>query len=113
MQARLIILLALLSLAATSERETARLQCITLESAIVKYHGKAGHYPTQREGLAALTANANGGPIVTSVPYDPWGRAYVYNSATLPMVRSLGPDGHVNTADDVTAETPGESAGCL
>ena len=105
--------LALLCVAATDEREVARLQCITLESAIVKYHGKAGHYPTQREGLAALTANKNGGAIVTSVPYDPWGHAYAYNPSTLPMVRSLGVDGVANTADDITAETAGESAGCF
>ena len=63
--------------------------------------------------MAALTGKVGGAPIVTAIPYDPWGRAYVYNPATLPMVRSLGPDGVVNTPDDISAETPGESAGCF
>jgi hypothetical protein len=47
-----------------------------------------------------------GGPYVSSVPPDPWGHALTATldaSSDAVTVRSDGPDGAANTADDITA----------
>ena len=62
-------------------------------------------YPTQEQGLQALVAKPNAGPVppnwkpyVDKLPNDPWGRPYQYNPAVrnpntgIPLIWSDGPD---------------------
>jgi general secretion pathway protein G len=73
--------------------------------------GAASRFPTTKEGLAALSSEASlldelGG----FVPNDPWGHPYHYASPhpTKPDeidLRSAGPDGEIDTEDDVFPES--------
>lgn len=86
-----------------------------LSSALDLFELDAGKYPTSEQGLIALVENpASGeehkwkGPYLKkkSIPVDPWGRAYVYNSPGTHNTEeydlySLGKDG-VESEDDIT-----------
>jgi hypothetical protein len=94
-----------------------------LGGALTAYYLHTGRYPTTAEGLNALVTAPPGvknwkGPYVAivrrpgSVPFsDPWGNQYKYTSLTTTgtatvkypsfEIRSLGPDGVANTADDL------------
>jgi general secretion pathway protein G len=66
-------------------------------------------YPTQAEGLTALTLRPANLPAwhsyVTKLPSDPWGHPYVYHTPGKngqPYdIYSCGPDGKEETADDI------------
>lgn len=94
-------------------------QLKALRSALDVYKTNTGAYPTAEKGLDVLLhkpSDEDGGekwqgPYVESLPNDPWGNAYAYEVAdrddrpAIPEIRSLGPDGKVNTDDDVTASS--------
>jgi general secretion pathway protein G len=67
-----------------SETKTARAQIDSLEKALDQYRLDLGRYPTNEQGLAALTERPAGetkwaGPYLKKqVPPDPWARPYVY-----------------------------------
>jgi general secretion pathway protein G len=67
-----------------SETKTARAQIDSLEKALDQYRLDLGRYPTNEQGLAALTERPAGetkwaGPYLKKqVPPDPWTRPYVY-----------------------------------
>jgi general secretion pathway protein G len=67
-----------------SEAKTARAQIDSLEKALDQYRLDLGRYPTNEQGLAALTERPAGetkwaGPYLKKqVPPDPWARPYVY-----------------------------------
>lgn len=75
-------------------------------------HG--GEYPATQDGLAALMqapsdnqANRWRGPYLESLPRDAWGNAFHYAfpgqmNAHGADIISPGPDGDLNTSDDVT-----------
>ncbi len=70
-----------------SKAEIARLQIDQLGASLDLFRLDVGRYPTTQEGLAALVARPGNaaqwhGPYLkgTSVPADPWGRAYQYRS---------------------------------
>jgi general secretion pathway protein G len=70
-----------------SKVDVARLQIDQLGSALDLYRLDVGRYPSSQEGLGALVARPGSaaqwrGPYLkgTSVPTDPWGRAYQYRS---------------------------------
>ncbi|KQP12647.1 type II secretion system major pseudopilin GspG [Pseudorhodoferax sp. Leaf267] len=69
-----------------SEVRAAQAQISALTSALNTYRLDVGHYPTDDQGLAALTARPAGvakwdGPYLQKgVPADPWGRPYLYKS---------------------------------
>lgn len=69
-----------------SEVRAAQAQISALTSALNTYRLDVGQYPTDEQGLAALTARPAGaakwdGPYLQkSVPADPWGRPYLYKS---------------------------------
>ena len=67
--------------------DAARIDIHSIESALDLYRLDVGRYPTTEEGLRALvekpaTAARWGGPYVKqiTVPADPWGRPYRYQS---------------------------------
>src|SRR5262249_2780170 len=70
-----------------SKADVARLQIDQLGSALDLFRLDVGRYPTTQEGLGGLVARPASapqwrGPYVkgTSLPADPWGRAYQYRS---------------------------------
>jgi general secretion pathway protein G len=71
-----------------------------------------GRFPTTAEGLQALVQKPAGADlpnwrqVLTKVPLDPWGHPYHYKllsgGAKDFDLRSDGPDGKPNTADDIS-----------
>lgn len=70
-----------------------------------------GRYPTSEEGLAILVQNTGltgwkGPYLQTGLKPDPWNNPYSYEiSPDQPnqyVVRSAGPDGQLNSQDDIT-----------
>jgi type II secretion system protein G len=82
-----------------------------LHDALFGFEADTGRFPTQSEGLAALTTRPADvvfwdGPYVPQLPLDPWGKPYVYHAsrarqASGDLVTCDGPDGVPNNADDV------------
>ena len=80
------------------KQDAARGQISNFASALESFHGFYGRYPTSDEGLALMTQKSAklSEPLLRSVPLDPWGHAYQYNSPgrTEPYeVISYGADG--------------------
>ena len=85
-----------------SEVKAARAQIDGLEKALDQYRLDTGHYPSQDQGLAAITKKPANEPrwdgpyLKKDLPMDPWGRAFIYK---IPAERgdyelvSLGKDG--------------------
>lgn len=86
-----------------AKSKTAKIQIESLVTSLELFHVDVGRYPTTAEGLASLVkmdAKVPGwnGPYITkgSVPADPWGAAYHYDSPGKTMafdLYSLGRDG--------------------
>jgi general secretion pathway protein G len=85
-----------------SEIQVARAQIDSLEKALDQFRLDVRRYPTNEEGLEALTAKPAGadswqGPYLKkAVPNDPWGRPYLYRVPGAKgdfEVTSLGRDG--------------------
>lgn len=81
----------------------------SLESALKLYKLDNFNYPTQAQGLAALSANPSAsanwrGPYIERLPKDPWGNDYQYrypSSHGLKLdVYSFGSDGAEGGIDD-------------
>ena len=112
----LLVVLAILALVAgiatpavigylgKAKTETARIQIDSLAQTLDHYRLDVGGYPSQAQGLAALTtrpadARRWNGPYLSGgkPPLDPWGRPYVYrNPGTAGRdydLYSLGADG--------------------
>jgi general secretion pathway protein G len=72
--------------------QTTKSQMKTLADALDHFRLDTGRYPSTEEGLQALVrkpgalANWSGPYLQKDVPFDPWGRAYVYAAP--------GDDGH-------------------
>lgn len=81
-----------------------------LSVALDAFAADTGRYPTDAEGLAALTTRPAGvprwrGPYVQRLTNDAWGHPYVYHLGG-PMgegyrIASMGRDGREGTADDI------------
>ncbi len=69
-----------------SEVNVARAQIEALGKALDQYRLDVGSYPTTDQGLQALVSQPDGverwqGPYLQKqVPYDPWGRPYLYKA---------------------------------
>ncbi len=123
----LLVLVILGTLAAlvlpkfTGRTEQARItaaqtQIATFGTALDAFEIDTGSYPNGRSGLQSLViapGDVQGwrGPYLKSdIPLDPWGNAYSYefpgrlNAAGYDL-RSSGPDGQPNTADDIVNGT--------
>lgn len=87
----------------TAKTDSARIQIRNLESALELYFLDLGEYPTNEEGLAALSSapesarNWNGPYLKNAADLkDPWGNAYRYRAPEGDqslVVSSLGRDG--------------------
>ncbi len=90
----------------------AQTQIAALGTALDAFEVDTGQYPRGGDGLNQLLvapSDVTGwrGPYMkTDIPMDPWGRPYTYempgrmNPAGYD-IRSAGPDGQANTADDI------------
>jgi len=98
--------------------DATRLSLKGLEQAIRLYSlDHSGAIPDERSGLSALvTAPSNSrrwrGPYLNELPKDAWGNLIAYEAhgrrgsrATF-LLRSPGPDGALNTQDDITSDKP-------
>ena len=68
-----------------AKTHAAKIQIVSTESALDEFQADVGRYPTQAEGLTALTAAPPGvigwnGPYSKAVPPDPWGQPYHYQN---------------------------------
>jgi general secretion pathway protein G len=77
----------------------AKAEIKTICSALESFYSFEGRYPTNEEGLSALTQKTDKipEPLLNQNPIDPWGRPYQYNQPghnNSPYdVESLGADG--------------------
>jgi general secretion pathway protein G len=90
----------------------AQTQISTFGTALDAFEVDTGSYPRGQDGLNQLVAapadvpNWRGPYLKSDIPADPWGRPYIYefpgrlNPAGYDL-RSMGPDGQPNTADDI------------
>ncbi len=98
---------------------TAKGQIANFESALELYKLDNDNYPSTEQGLIALRQQPSGDPpannwkepyLKKDIPKDPWGNDYVY---TCPGkldpngydIVSPGPDGKMDTEDDITNQT--------
>ena len=80
------------------KQNAARGEIANIRSAVESFYIANGRYPTNEEGLAALTQTNDRSPepLLTRLPTDPWSHPYVYNQPgrTEPYeIISLGADG--------------------
>jgi hypothetical protein len=81
-----------------------------IASALEMFRNRRGSLPPAAEGLQALAGEPELlDAMLGAVPVDPWGRAFVYQPAHPKrpdgfVLRSLGPDGEIDTEDDVLPE---------
>jgi general secretion pathway protein G len=81
-----------------ARQHTARAEIATIVKALNTYYGTYARYPTNDEGLGALTKPTEkiSEPLLDGEPKDPWGNLYQYNApgAKGPFeVMSYGADG--------------------
>ena len=90
----------------------AQTQISTFGTALDAFEVDTGSYPRGQEGLNQLivqpddVTNWRGPYLKSDIPLDPWGRAYIYEfpgrvNASGYDIRSMGPDGQANSADDI------------
>lgn len=84
-----------------------RLKINEIKKACDLYKIEAGDYPSQSEGLRALTSPPGGGPAyLKETPKDPWGQEFVYfnpargGGAGIEII-SKGADKQEGTDDDI------------
>ena len=88
-----------------------------INSALKVYSYRAGHYPSEAQGLEALVTRPTTDPkpsswqaAFKSLPKDGWDREFVYkypemlsNKGADPEIKSKGPDGVLGTLDDLSS----------
>lgn len=94
-----------------ADRDSARTQIGSFESAIGLYHVAIRQYPPNLQALVAPPGDLPNpakwaGPYLKEIPLDPWDRQYQYaapgkHNVTTFDVWSLGPDGVDGTDDDI------------
>lgn len=115
------ILAALVMPKFTGRTEQARVtaaqtQIATFGTALDAFEVDTGSYPRGQDGLSQLVVqpadvqNWRGPYLKSDIPVDPWGRPYLYEfpGKSNPSgydLRSSGPDGQTNTADDIVNGT--------
>jgi hypothetical protein len=92
-------------------RRAAQVDLEALGAALTAFRERHGTFPTAAQGLGGLRAEPESlDALLGAVPNDPWGAAYAYQPghAKRPdgfVLRSLGPDGEIDTEDDVLPDT--------
>ena len=100
-----------------AKRVKAQADISEIKTGLDRYYLDAGSYPTSDQGLAALVAapqsgnnvpaNYEAGGYLQSIPRDPWGNAYFYQSdGNSYVLKSFGADG-VEGGDGKNADIDG------
>ena len=104
-----VVVVAVMNNFERAKANTAKLKINEIRKACDLYKIEAGDYPSQSEGLRALTAPPGGGPAyLKEMPKDPWGQEFVYfnpargGGSGIEIV-SKGPDKQEGTQDDIKA----------
>lgn len=98
----------------------AELDISNFRTALDKFQGDCGRYPTTDEGLRALIKRPTGiaasswrGPYLAhpEIPLDPWGHSYLYRYPGVKSpekydVFSAGPKGHPGDNEEIGNWTP-------
>jgi general secretion pathway protein G len=93
----------------------AKAQISAFKTALDMFEVDNGHYPKGKNGLDDLVRQpkdaSNWHQYLDTIPLDPWGNKYVYESPgkNLPSsydIMSMGPDGKVGGDDDITNWQP-------
>lgn len=90
----------------------AQTQISTFGTALDAFEVDTGSYPRGQDGLGQLVGapadvqNWRGPYLKSDIPLDPWGHPYIYEfpgrmNPSGYDIRSMGPDGQANTADDI------------
>jgi general secretion pathway protein G len=90
----------------------ARTQISNFAVALDAFEIDNGFYPRGREGLQSLAVQPRdalnwSGPYIETIPNDPWGNPFIYESPGKNRphsydLMSMGPDGRVGGGDDIT-----------
>lgn len=95
--------------------QKARADLATIEQALELYRLDTGRYPATGEGLQALGVGGTAGPLLKSLPADPWGKPYQYQAPGQQRAYDLwswGSDGQKggegNAADIVAGTAPAQ-----
>lgn len=104
-----VVVVAVMNNFERAKANTAKLKIGEIHKSLDLYKIDAGDYPSQSEGLRALTSPPNGPPYMKDVPKDPWGQEFVYfnparNGGNGVEVISKGPDKQEGTEDDIKKE---------
>lgn len=87
-----------------------------INSALTMYRHRAGHYPSESQGVNALVERPTSAPeprsweaTFKSLPKDGWDQEFVYKypgskDRSYPEVISVGKDGEVGTDDDLSSQ---------
>ena len=96
-----------------AKETTTKANLKSLHNAVKSFRMDTGRYPTEDEGLYALieapmdleTYPEEGYLDTTELPMDAWGNEYIFElypeSGKPFVIRSLGPDGELDTEDDL------------
>ena len=94
----------------------------SINSALMEYNERAGHFPSEDQGIKALVTEPTTKPLpknweasFTTLPLDAWGHEFVYRlpedptpedplNRPRPEVISMGSDGVIGTYDDQSTE---------
>ena len=92
----MIVALLALERSGVRSRKCAELDIFVIEHAVTAFAlANGGRYPDSLQSVVA--PDANGKTLLSRVPVDPWGRAYVYeppgSERTRPRVSTYGKDG--------------------
>ena len=101
-----------------AKEAAAKTDISSLETALDAFEVDCSHFPSNEEGLGALTTapqnatNWHGPYIKRDVPKDPWGNPYIYkfpgtHNTNGYDLYSMGPDGRDGN-DDITNWTQGQ-----
>lgn len=98
--------------ACRSPARTARLKLLEIDKALRRYEAEHGGLPSAVAGLQALVAPPKGEPYFRAPMLDPWARPFRYfapaRDGRSPWeLVSLGPDGLLDTDDDVVRAASG------
>jgi general secretion pathway protein G len=92
-----VVVINVLPMQGRAQVQKAQADIALLEQGLEYWRLEMGRSPNQTEGLMALTVPTATGAKIKSLPNDPWGRPYIYQSPGPEgepyVIASLGADG--------------------
>lgn len=86
-----------------ARKETTRQSILAIDQAVVLYNTKVGKMPKDISDLTTPINDGDQGLLKAKDVNDAWGNAFEYKvDGKKYTIRSAGPDGQMNTEDDIT-----------